>query len=124
MSLVVDTSAILAVYLGESTAAWTSQQLNAAQRLTMSTINLAECLMVLRHRRPTDFAAFAQQLLSSNIDFIPVDTAHATLAAEARDQFPLNLGDCFAYALAKSLGLPLLTLDADFRKTDITVVHP
>jgi len=35
-----------------------------------------------------------------------------------------DFGDCYAYAFAKSKGLPLLTLDADFRKSDIAVNWP
>ena len=31
----------------------------------------------------------------------------------------LNFGDCFSYALAKSLNVPLLYKGADFAKTDI-----
>jgi ribonuclease VapC len=49
---------------------------------------------------------------------------HAELAAAARLRYPLNLGDCFAYALAKAEGCPLLALDDDFRKTDIELIAP
>jgi uncharacterized protein with PIN domain len=48
----------------------------------------------------------------------------AEIAAVARLRFPLNLGDCFAYALARDEDCPLLTLDRDFRRTDITVISP
>jgi len=36
----------------------------------------------------------------------------------------LNLGDCFAYALAKEEGVALLTLDGDFKATDLDIVVP
>ena len=36
----------------------------------------------------------------------------------------INLGDCFAYALAVTENLPLLTLDSDFRAVDIPVILP
>ena len=49
---------------------------------------------------------------------------HAEIAASARLRYPLNLGDCFAYALAKDEACPLLTLDRDFRKTDLAVIMP
>lgn len=123
-SLVVDTSAIIALYLGESTAAWVLQQSRNADRLLMSTVNLAECLIILRLRTPCDSEALAQQLISSGIDFIAPDATHATFVADARERFPLNLGDCFAYALAKTHDLPLLTLDRDFRSTDIQAILP
>lgn len=48
----------------------------------------------------------------------------ARVAAEARLRFPLNLGDCFAYALAKVERQAILTLDSDFRCLDVAVVIP
>ena len=36
----------------------------------------------------------------------------------------LNFGDCFAYALAKSLDEPLLFKGDDFTQTDIKVAAP
>lgn len=123
-TLVLDTSPLVALYLGEPTAAWVAQQLDAAERHLMSTVNLTEWLIVLRQRRPAQADALEQRLLASSIEFVPPDAAQATLAARARSQFPLNLGDCFAYALAKTENLPLLTLDCDFRAADITVILP
>lgn len=122
--LVLDTSPIIALYLGEPTALWINEQLASAERQLMSTVNLAECLMVLRQRKPSQVDALKKRLLASSIEFIPPDTTHAMIAARARMQYPLNLGDCFAYALAKTQNLPLLTLDRDFRPTDISVILP
>ncbi|MBI5300151.1 MAG: type II toxin-antitoxin system VapC family toxin [Deltaproteobacteria bacterium] len=49
----------------------------------------------------------------------------AETSAVARLKFPaLNLGDCFAYALAKEESCPVLTLDEDFVKSDIEVLFP
>ena len=56
------------------------------------------------------------------LDIVPVDRVLASAAAHARSQYPINLGNCFAYALAKARSLPLLTLDSDFNKTDIQLV--
>lgn len=123
-TLVLDTSPLLALYLGEPTAAWVGQQMDAAERQLMSTINLTECLIVLRQRRPTQADPIEQRLLASSIEFIAPDVAQAALAARARLRFPLNLGDCFAYALAKTRDLPLLTLDRDFRGVDVPVILP
>jgi len=60
------------------------------------------------------------------IDTIAFDQAQARIAREAYRRFgkgrhraALNLGDCFAYALAKSLGAPLLFKGEDFALTDI-----
>jgi len=67
----------------------------------------------------------------AGIAIVPVDQAQATLAREAfrrfgkgRHRAALNFGDCFAYALAKTQNLPLLTLDRDFRAADIQVILP
>jgi ribonuclease VapC len=121
---VVDTSALLAVYLNEPLADRVSQAMSRPDRLLMSTVNLTECLMVFGHRFPDRARDLRQRLLSEPIEFVSVDIDQATLAADARHRFPLNLGDCFAYALARSLNLPLLTLDADFIKTDLTILAP
>lgn len=123
-AIVLDTSPLISLYLGEPNAEWIGRQLDAAERQLMSVVNLTECLIVLRQRQPEQADALEQRLLASSIEFVPPDTAQATIAARARLQFPLNLGDCFAYALAKTLGLPLLTLDRDFRATDISLIRP
>ena len=53
------------------------------------------------------------------------EVQQACAAASARHEFrTLNLGDCFAYALATSEQVPILTLDADFLTTGHDVVHP
>ncbi len=123
--MVVDTSVILALVFDEPHAEWAATQLEAhASELRMSTVNLTECLIRMRDRQPQDADALVEQLLASGIRFVPPGVAHAALAAEARLRFPLNLGDCFAYALAKAEGCAVLTLDADFRQLDIDVVLP
>ncbi len=123
-TLVLDTSPLLALYLGEPTAEWIGEQLDTAERHLMSTVNLTECMIVLRQRRPDQADALAERLLNSSIEFIPPDTAQAVIAARARFDYPLNLGDCFAYALARTQNLPLLTLDRDFRAVDVPLVMP
>lgn len=64
----------------------------------------------------------------AGIDIVPVDREQAKIARRAwrrfgKGQHParLNLGDCFAYALAKTTGEPLLFKGADFAKTDVAV---
>jgi ribonuclease VapC len=60
---------------------------------------------------------------------VPVDVRQAEAAVEAFRRFGrghhpagLNIGDCFAYALAKTTGEPLLYKGGDFGRTDITSV--
>jgi len=60
------------------------------------------------------------------ISLVPLDRAQATIAREAFQKFGkglhkagLNFGDCFSYALAKSLDAPLLFKGNDFPLTDV-----
>ncbi len=91
--------------------------------LRMSTINLTETLILLQDRQPQLFEGLKVLLLGSNIRFVAPDPIQATIAADARLRLPLNLGDCFAYALCKTEDCSLLTLDEDFKKTDLRLVE-
>ena len=123
--MVVDTSALLAVLFFDSGTEWAVAQLEEhAAELRMSTVNLTETLIRLRDRQPQLADELERQVLESGIRFVPPDAAQCRLAAEARARFPLNLGDCFAYALAVSEGVPILTLDPGFRRFDHAVVLP
>jgi ribonuclease VapC len=123
--MVLDTSAILAIVFHEARAPFILAQIRSAPGpLAMSTVNLAETLILLEDRKPKQFEELKAQVLALPLQFIAPSTEAATIAAEARSRFPLNLGDCFAYALAKQLGTPILTLDRDFRKSDVPVILP
>lgn len=57
------------------------------------------------------------------VEPVTVDQAHAARQAfhdfgKGRHPAGLNYGDCFAYALAKTTGEPLLFKGEDFKKTD------
>ena len=90
----------------------------------MSTVNYAEMLIIVRDRQPTLAGIVEKAIREKAITLVPPDASHADVAAVARLQFPLNLGDCFAYALAVSTGYPIVTLDRDFRNCDVKVVLP
>lgn len=90
----------------------------------MSTVNLAECLIRLYDRHKGEAGEYERRLLTSSIEFVAPDVAQSVLAARARVTYPLNFGDCFAYALAKSESATLLTLDTDFRATDVSLLLP
>ncbi len=123
--MVVDTSVLLAVFFEEIHYQWAIEQMNHhAQELRMSTVNLTETLIRLRDRQPQLFTDIEEKLLYSGIRFIHPDIQQAQFAAEARLRFPLNLGDCFAYALAIQEGCPILTLDKDFLILDHKIIHP
>lgn len=124
--MVLDSSAVLAIFYKEEYGSWCAKQLDEATGvLRMSTVNLAECLILAEDR---DHAAAARQLQADlelrGVAFIAPDAEQARTAALARHRYPLNLGDCLAYALARVTDDTLLTLDRDFKSTDISVLLP
>ena len=123
--MVVDTSILIAVFFNERHGPWAADRLREnAARLRMSTVNYAEALILIQDRQPQLSRQIREAIAASTIRLVPPTTEQAEIAAAARLRFPLNLGDCFAYALARDEDCPLLTLDRDFRKTDIPVLHP
>lgn len=90
----------------------------------MSTVNYAEVLILAQDRQPKAAAEIRDAIENSSIQLVPPTAHQAEIAATARLRYPLNLGDCFAYALAKEQGSSVLTLDRDFRRTDVPVVLP
>jgi ribonuclease VapC len=123
--VVIDTSALLALLLEEAHAEWVAEQLNEhAGELRMSTVNLTETLIRVRDRQPESAGEIEELLLAGGIRFVAPDVDQAQIAAMARLRYPLNLGDCFTYALASSLGGPILTVDRDFRRVDVDVLLP
>lgn len=123
--MVVDTSALLAVFFNESHGPWASDQLSQNwDRLRMSTVNYCELLVLVQDRQPHLLTEIRNVVQESSVRLVPPSAEQAETAAAARLRYPLNLGDCFAYSLAKHEDCPLLTLDRDFRKTDLEVVLP
>ena len=123
--MVVDTSILLAVFFNERAG---PRALDALQKhrhdLEMSTVNYAEALILIHDRQPRLFRELRERIEESSLRLVPPTAEHAEFAALARLRYPLNLGDCFAYALTKQEASPLLTLDRDFRKTDLKVILP
>lgn len=123
--MVIDTSVILAIFFKESHYDWALAQMNQhALELRMSTVNLTETLIHLEDRQPQLFKSLEEQLLYKGVRFVAPDIEQSRIAAKARLRYPLNLVDCFAYALAVQENCPILTLDKDFLIADHTVVHP
>lgn len=94
----------------------------------MSAANWFETMMVVQSRLGENGTQELKQLLIfARIEIIPVDSRMAEVAFSAWLQYGkgrhpagLNFGDCFAYALAKLRGEPLLFKGEDFSKTDLT----
>ena len=128
--MVIDSSALVTILLGESAALMVVQAIAAHDRRLLSAANLLETSIVIEGRKGDDGARELDLLLyRSGIEIVPVDVEQAEIARVAWRRFGkgrhpagLNYGDCFAYALAKQTGLPLLFLGNDFRRTDIKAV--
>jgi uncharacterized protein with PIN domain len=117
----------LAWLADEPSAEWVDAQLRSTQatELRMSWVNVAELCMVSARIRAHATEAILRLLDEFDIERLAPDEAVVALAVEARSRFRINFGDCFAYAHAKLLDEPLLTLDADFLRTDLArVLHP
>lgn len=81
--------------------------------------------MVAQRARLGADAILVANLRRDGVHFLEDTMATCDAAVEAKARFSLNFGDCFAYAHARLLDEPLLTLDADFLKTDLReVLHP
>lgn len=123
--MVIDTSALLAIFFEETQAQWVAKQLEKhSKELKMSTVNLTETLIRIQDKQPNVSQELEERLTKSSIQFIAPDFFQARIAAKARLRFPINLGDCFAYALAVQENCPILTVDQDFRSVDCLVVMP
>ncbi len=93
----------------------------------MSAANVLETLMVLDGRTGTDNRPELRSMIElMDLRIEPVTARQVWLAHDAFRRFGkgfhparLNYGDCFAYALARELDMPLLFKGDDFPLTDI-----
>ena len=125
--MIVDSSALLAVLLRESDAARYEMAIATAPRCRMSAVNVLETSIVVESRGGEAAVHELDAFLgTAGIEWSPVTTDQVTAARIAWRRFGkgnhparLNLGDCFAYALAKTENEPLLYKGDDFSRTDI-----
>ncbi|MFC4348638.1 type II toxin-antitoxin system VapC family toxin [Kordiimonas lipolytica] len=123
--IVVDTSAIMAVLLSEPRADEIIRCLSDND-LCMSAGTLSELMIVAAARGLAD--ELNDTLEAIGMEIANVDGAIAKGVQEAflawgkgRHPASLNFGDCFAYATAKSMAVPLLFVGDDFSQTDVGV---
>jgi ribonuclease VapC len=125
--VVVDSSAVIALLLGEPEAPRVEAALVAADGPRLPAPAYVECSIVLARRLGDDALARLDDLLEGyGIAILPFAPDHARLAREAflrfgkgRHPAGLNFGDCLSYAAARAEGLPLLFVGDDFARTDI-----
>lgn len=126
--MVIDTSAIIAILFDEPEREAFIHKIAAATHRFISAPTLVECSLVVEARKQSLGRAELELFVyTAELIVVPFDQAQADLATAAwrsygkgRHPASLNLGDCFAYALAKARNQPLLFKGADFSKTDIT----
>lgn len=129
---VVDSSAIIAILRDEPERDSLLAVLNNSSANYCSMVTFVESFMVSTNRNADAPVALHLRLLDDlGVETMPLDQKQATLAAQAflrfgkgRHAARLNLGDCFSYALAKSLNAPLLYKGEDFGRTDIASAVP
>lgn len=130
--MIIDTSAILAILLGEADADLYEEAIAAAWPRRMSVVALLEAAMVIESRGGVTAGHELDVLLDkASIELVPVTPEQTTAARLAWRRFGkgnhpagLNFGDCFAYALASTVGEPLLFKGDDFARTDIEAALP
>jgi ribonuclease VapC len=128
--MVIDSSALVAILLGESEADRLVDAIAGAEPRLMSAANLLEAAIVVDHQMgPVAGRQLDRFVEQAQLEIEPVTEAQVRIARQAyldfgRGNHPakLNFGDCFAYALAKTTGEPLLFKGADFEQTDVTAL--
>ena len=129
--MIVDTSALVAMLRGEADAARYSESLRRAGAARISAATYVELAAVIDGQaNPVLTGSLDELLRTYGIGIEPLTEAQARIARTAYQQFGkgsghparLHLGDCYAYALARDLGEPLLFKGDEFALTDIEIV--
>ncbi len=127
--MMVDSSAVLAILLGEEDAPTYARAIECADECRMSAVNWLEtAIRIDLVGDPIASNAFDDFMREAGIVVEPVDLDQAQIARSAYRAYGkgtthparLNFGDCFAYALAKLASEPLLFKGTDFSQTDLT----
>ena len=127
--MVIDTSALLAIFLAEPERKAFLDFIFQAEARRISAANVLETGIVLEARKGEaagrEFDLF---VVRANLEVVPVDAEQIEVARSAwrrygkgRHPAALNFGDCFAYALAKFSDESLLAKGTDFALTDLEI---
>lgn len=128
--MVIDTSALVAILLGEPEAKTIAMAIANDNKRLIGAFSLLETSIVIESKKGEDGALELDLLLRKiQAEIISMNSAQTEGARKAWRDFgkgrhpaALNIGDCCAYALAKITGEPLLFKGDDFSKTDISLV--
>ena len=128
--MVIDSSALIAILLGESEAEALSKAIAGDSKRLVGSFTALEAAIVIEAKKG-DAGGRELDLLfhRARIEIVGMNEEQSEIARSAwrsygkgRHPSCLNIGDCCAYALAKYSGEPLLFKGTDFDKTDIPVV--
>lgn len=125
--MVIDTSALVAILLDEPERRAFNEKIEADPRPFVSAVTFVETALVIEARAGEAGGRELDLFLHrANVETVPVDADQAEIARQAfrryglgRHPASLDFGDCFAYALVKTTGEPLLFKGDDFARTDI-----
>lgn len=127
--MIIDASAIVAILRNELEAGSCANAVASTTTRRVSAVNYVEAAVVIDGSRdPVASRRFDDLFREAQFAVEPVTESQARIAREAYRDFGkgsghpagLYLGDCFAYALAKATGEPILFKGNDFRHTDLT----
>lgn len=127
--MILDSSVLVAILRDEPDAQLYADAIERAPLCRLSAASFVEAAAVIEGSRdPIAGRRFDELVEIAGIVIEPVTERQAHIARAAYRDFgkgsghpaQLNLGDCFAYALAKEMGEPLLFKGDDFSKTDVT----
>lgn len=129
--MVVDTSALMALLLGEAEAEECATLLAENLSYSLSAFSVLEAGIVLSARKGNAAVRELDLLLHrTRAQIVPLTAELSDIARSAWERFGrgnhaagLNIGDCCSYALSASLGEPLLFKGDDFHRTDLAVVR-
>lgn len=126
--VIVDTSAVVSIVLGEPGSDGLAALLLDSTGSHIAAPTVVELGAVLTRRlRPEDQRRLEELMRAWEIEVVAFDSEQASVAVAAYRDFgrgsghPANLnpGDCFSYALARVSGEPLLYVGNDFSHTDV-----
>jgi len=128
--MVIDTSALLAVLLGEPEATAFAEAIAADTKRLLSAVSAVEAAIVIEARKGPAGGQEPDLLLHRiGASIVPFNQAQFEVARGAWRRFGkgnhvagLNLGDCCTYALSRTSGEPLIFKGGDFSKTDVAKV--
>lgn len=128
--MVIDSSAIVAIMVGETEAPEFARAIGNDRVRLLSTVSALEVNLVMGSRKgPAAIREFDLLLQRAAIEIVPFNGEQFELGRAAwlkygkgRHPAGLNLGDCCSYALARVSGEPLLAKGNDFARTDLRMV--